>query len=73
MMAWNSMGLEKNEKHVYIEQLRKHTRSNSKTLNGFAKQFLDLINSGTFQVRRDKCEEIQPFMGPRRFEYATDD
>jgi hypothetical protein len=35
MMAWNSMGLEKNEKYVYFEQLRKHTRSNSKTLNGF--------------------------------------
>jgi hypothetical protein len=43
------------------------------TVNGFAKEFLDLINSGTFEVRRDKCEEIQPFMGPRRIEYATDD
>jgi hypothetical protein len=42
-------------------------------VNGFAQQFLDLINSGTFEVRRDKCEEIQPFMVPRRIEYATED
>jgi hypothetical protein len=34
MMAWN-MWLEKKEKYVYFEQFRKHTRSNSKTLNGF--------------------------------------
>jgi hypothetical protein len=43
------------------------------TVNGFAKEFLDLINSGTFEVLKKKCEEIQPFMGPRRIEYATND
>jgi hypothetical protein len=38
-------------------------------VDDFAQQYMNLINDDTFNERDDsKCEEIQPFMGPRRME-----